>query len=205
MELLANINPEWIEWAAVAFSLLFVIAASRAYVWAWPMGIIGSALSMLLVLEAKLYIDLGLYAIYILMGFYGWYQWLYGNKEKPEAPRAVAKASVGLQVRLFGLGALFTLLFGFIFSTYTDADIPYWDALTTGFSLVATYLQAQKYLENWLWWIVIDTLYAGIYYYKGLPVFAGLFVVYVFIAGYAYWQWRQMLKASESPQSVSVL
>lgn len=206
MELLAILPPQWltfIEWSAVVFSLLFVIAASRAYAWAWPMGIIGSALGMVLVFEAKLYIDVGLYAMYVLLGFYGWYQWLYGNKD--ESPKEISKASLRLQVRLFGLGSLFTLVFGFIFSTYTDADIPYWDALTTGFSLVATYLQAQKYLENWLWWIVIDALYVGVYSYKGLPIFAGLFVVYVIIAAYAFWQWQHMLKSSRATQSTSAL
>ena len=94
---------------------------------------------------------------------------------------------------LLGLGILGTVTLGTAFDQFTDADIPYWDAFTSSFSVVGTYMQARKHLQNWLLWLVIDAVYIGVYWYKGLNAFALLSIIYLGLAAYGYWKWRNQL------------
>jgi nicotinamide mononucleotide transporter len=87
------------------------------------------------------------------------------------------------------IGGVGGLLLGYLFS-YTTAAESYWDAYTTAFSVLATVMLVGRRLENWLYWIVIDLAYAGLYYSRGALLFALLMVVYTLIAMYAYRKWR---------------
>ena len=64
-----------LEWSATLLSLAFLVALIQRKVWAWPVGIVGSALSVALFLRLGLYAEMGLYTVYVVMGFYGWNQW----------------------------------------------------------------------------------------------------------------------------------
>jgi nicotinamide mononucleotide transporter len=49
---------------------------------------------------------------------------------------------------------------------------------------------ARKVLENWLYWIGIDSVAAALYWSQGLQATAVLFVLYVVIAARGYLAWR---------------
>jgi nicotinamide mononucleotide transporter len=185
-----------VEWISVGFSLAYVVLLSREIIWAWPAGIIGSFLGLLVVFEAKLYLDSGLYLFYVLLGAYGWYLWVFGEKGRPELPIIHTPRREWLV--LLGIGLMGTLGFGSFFATYTDADIPFWDAFTTSFSLVGTWMQVRKHLENWLLWLVVDAIYIGVYAYKGLFAFAILSGIYLILATYAYFHWQKRFSLSSA-------
>jgi len=88
------------------------------------------------------------------------------------------------------------LLFGYLFS-YTAAAATYWDAFTTAFSVIATVMLVQRRLENWLYWIVIDLTYAGLYWSRAAVLFALLMLVYSVIAVFAYRNWTRLASAPE--------
>lgn len=48
-------------------------------------------------------------------------------------------------------------------TNYTNASYAYLDSTITIFSLVATYMMTKKILDNWIYWIIIDS--AAIYLY----------------------------------------
>ena len=78
--------------------------------------------------------------------------------------------------------------------TRTDAAFPYLDSFVTIASLVTTYMVAKKILENWIYWLVIDSLSLYVYVMRGLPLYAALFAVYLvlIVVGFVRWQrdWR---------------
>jgi len=59
--------------------------------------------------------------------------------------------------------------------------------------VITTYLVAKKFLENWLYWIVIDSVSIPLYLDRGLPLTALLFAVYVVIAIAGYFSWKKHL------------
>lgn len=185
-----------IEWVSVGFSLIYVALLTREIVWAWPAGILGSFLGLLVVFEARLYLDSVLYLFYVGFGAYGWYLWVFGEKGQPELP--IIHTPKQEWWLLASLGVIGTFGLGFFFAHYTDADIPFWDAFTTSFSLVGTWMQARKHLENWLLWLVVDAVYIGVYAYKGLFAFSILSGVYLVMATYAYFHWLQRYRSQPS-------
>ncbi len=185
----------YIELLALIFGVLAVWLNAKEIVWGWPVSIIGTVLSGILFFEVKLYSDLTLHVFYFLMGFYGWYEWLYGGKNKGEL-----KVSTMHQKRLgflLVLGGIGVGIIGYSFATYTDADLPYWDAFTTSFSFVGTYMLAQKKIENWLLWIVVDAVAAGIYLYKELFLLSLLYFLYLGLATYGFLNWRQSMRKEQ--------
>jgi nicotinamide mononucleotide transporter len=127
------------------------------------------------------------------MAIYGFYNW---NKSGQSSSPAIRW--IGLKSNLFiiGIGAVVSILIGYTSSYFTDASFPIIDALTTVFSLIATWMVTQKRIENWLYFIVIDMISIYLYTSKELYVTIGLFVVYIVIAIFGFINWNKQLTTS---------
>ena len=191
MDFLAQID--YVEVFGVVAAFLCVWLYMRQNVWSWPLTILSAGLYVVVVFQARLYADMGLQGVYIILGVYGWYQWLYGGQERNEL--TVSQLTRTMALVLLGLVAAGTGLMAYTLSTYTDASLPFWDSLTTAMSLAAQWMLAKKVLENWLVWIVADTLYVGIYIHKGLYLTAGLYLAYLGLAVAGYLAWRKSMHA----------
>ena len=55
-------------------------------VWNWPVGIANSAFFLVLFADKRLFADASLQAVYIILGFLGWYWWLHGGERRTELP-----------------------------------------------------------------------------------------------------------------------
>ena len=182
-----------LEWTGVIFGFICVYLNAIENIWGWPTGLVSVGIYIFIFLDAKLYADFALQIFFLISGIYGWYYWLYGGKEKDDLP--ITSSSIkdwGLYV-IIGIAGL--LLIGYLFDTFTDASLAYWDAYTTSFSLVAQVLMARKKIENWLIWIGVDIIAIGIYYYKDLTPTAILYTGYLVLATIGYLNWRKKMKA----------
>ena len=83
-------------------------------------------------------------------------------------------------------------------ANYTKADFAYLDTFTTVFAVFATYMLTKKVLENWLYWVIIDSVSIYIYINKGFYLTAILFVVYTILAIFAFKQWKEEYLTIES-------
>ena len=79
-------------------------------------------------------------------------------------------------------------------SDLSQASLPYLDSSLTSISLIATWMTARKYLENWLLWIFANVVYVGMYAYKGLNGTAVLYVLLIVLAVKGYWDWSLTVK-----------
>lgn len=180
-----------IELAATLFGLASVILTVRQNIWCWPAGLVMVTLYLFIFYDARLYSDAGLQFIYIFVQFYGWYHWARGgpkNADLPVSKLAAPRLGSWVAVALVG-----TLGLGLVMSTYTDAELAYWDASTTIMSLIATWLMARKVLASWYFWIAVDVLAIGIYTVKELYLTAGLYAVFLGLAITGYFAWRRSL------------
>ena len=92
--------------------------------------------------------------------------------------------------------ATLTVVSGYLLGEHSKAAWPYVDSFTTWASVISTYLVARKYLENWLYWIVIDLASIYLYIEKGLIPTTVLFVIFVVVACYGYAKWLGIYKNS---------
>jgi len=195
-QIISWITTNYIELLGFLFGIIYVLLAMRQNIWCWLSGIINVSLYIIIFLHAKLYGDMALQIFYLVMSFYGWYNWL-KKKNSKSASLIVSQINSKTTIILIIITPLAALLFGYIL-TFTPSDVPYWDGLTTALGLVATWMTAKKILENWLVWIFANILCVGIYYYKELyPTMIFYFVLAICaIAG--YYQWKKELNINEN-------
>ncbi len=189
-----------IEIAATGFGLACVYLYIRENIWCWPTGIAMVVLYAYIFYEVRLYSDMALQVVYIFVQIYGWHYWLRGRDDSDVPITRLDRRQWGLVVAVTGLGAV--LLGSFMFHL-TDADLPFWDAATTAMSLMAQFLIGRKKLENWLLWITVDVLSVGIYLYKALYLTAGLYAVFLVMAGIGYLTWRRHYRESAAVCAVA--
>ena len=98
--------------------------------------------------------------------------------------------SLGLAFLAIYLGIAYVLIH------FTDSTVPWWDALNTALSIVAMWMLARKWVEQWLVWLVVDAISTGLYIYKGIPFYAILYAIYTVIAWFGYRKWLRQMRES---------
>jgi len=73
----------------------------------------------------------------------------------------------------------------------TDARLPYLDSFTTWASVFTTVMVARKVLENWLYWIVINSVSIFLYIDRDLNQTAMMFSVYLLLSVVGYVAWKK--------------
>ena len=179
-----DFNWSIIETIAVILSVLYVILATKQNIWCWAAAGISVALYIYICFSAQLFAETGLQVFYLVMAFYGYYNWT-----KKEQDLQITQWSAGKHLTLIITGAIITFLMGFYFATYTSAKMPIVDSFTTVFSVITTYMVTKKVLENWLYWIVIDVVSIYLYYNRELHLTSLLFLAYTIIAIFGYFMW----------------
>jgi nicotinamide mononucleotide transporter len=179
------------EVVGVLTGVLAVWLTTRQKIWCWPVGIVSVASFIVVFFRAKLYAAMGLQGVYIALAVYGWYAWRHGGEE--HGTLRVSRVSRRLAIGLALLGSSVSVAAGYWLRATTDEALPWVDGLTSSFSLVAQWLQARKYLENWLLWIVVDVAYVGMSLSQGLTLTAGLYAVYVGLAVLGLRDWRRSM------------
>ena len=178
-----------IEIIAVVFGLLCVILTIRQNVWSWPVGLVQVVIYIWVFHEARLYSDVILHVIYVVLQFYGWYQWLYGTRD--DGPLVVHRITRRSAVTSVVIAITGITVLGFVMANYTDADLPYWDAAIAILSLIAQVFLARKVLESWFVWIIVDFIAIGVYSVKELHLTAGLYSVFLVLAITGWFTWNR--------------
>lgn len=177
------------EWLIFLTAMLYVILAALENVWCWLFGILSSAFSVYLCYSGRLFLESGLNIFYVIIGIYGWYQWLYSSKEKTELP--IVYISLKKNIFLIGIGLLIWIPFGYTAHKFSTQAMPYLDAFITAFSIVATWMTAKKIIQNWIYWIIIDALAILLYSYRGFYLIGLLYIIYTILAAAGYFSWRK--------------
>jgi nicotinamide mononucleotide transporter len=183
---------EILEPVAAFLGVLCLVLLIRQSLWAWPVGIAMTSLYAIIFFEVRLYSDFGLQLCFCALQAYGWWFWI-AHRDRVEAQGRAPVVSLSpaqLAPWLAG-GAAGAVALGLAMDRFTNADLPYWDALTTSYSLVAQLMLARKYLENWLVWIGVDVVAVGVYAYKGLHLTSGLYALFLVMCVVGYVGWRR--------------
>jgi nicotinamide mononucleotide transporter len=181
----------WIEYTAAAILLISVVLSALENIWSWPTAIAGVALYIIVFYQAKLYADMGLQVVYIAISVYGWYEWLHGGEEAGVLQVSKVPMRVLLAGTIIALAA--TTALGLFFRHYTDAALPFADSALTSFSLLAQFMMARKYLENWYLWILVDVFYIAMFIFKHLYPTAVLYAAFIGACTLGFVQWRKAI------------
>jgi nicotinamide mononucleotide transporter len=187
----------WIELVATVFGFLCVWLTIRQNIWCWPVGLVQVFLYCFVFFEAKLYSDFVLHVIYVVLQVYGWRHWLHGGRDAGELD--VSRLSLSQAMGWVAAVAVGSAAWGHAMATWTDAALPYADALIAVASLVAQWLMARKTLESWLLWILVDVVAIGVYFTKHLYFTTALYCAFLVLAAMGYRAWRKSCTLQREP------
>lgn len=178
-----------LELLAVVFAIAYLVLAVRENILCWLAASVSTFIFLYIFWGVNLYMESGLQVYYIAMAVFGWYQW-----------RSAKDGSKNLQVSMWSMRqhltaltliALLTFISGYLLNSRTDAQLPYLDSLTTWGSVVTTYMVTRKILENWIYWLVIDSISIYLYIDRELYFTAILFAVYIVIIFFGWLTWSK--------------
>jgi nicotinamide mononucleotide transporter len=181
-----------IEILGAVLGIAAVFLAARQNVWNWPLGIINFALYIIVFYNAKLYAQVGLQVVYIVLAIYGWWHWLHGGTDRGElrVSRVASREAILLTLAF----ALATPALAIFLARATDASLPLADSALTAASLVAQYMMTRKYVECWLVWLAADVAYVAVFIHQSLWPTVGLYLVFCVLAVMGWREWRTSLR-----------
>lgn len=182
-----------VEILGTLIGVLYLYWEYKADMKVWIAGIVMPMLSLSVYYQAGLYADFGINIYYLVVAIYGYAMWQFSKGKKTGVRLLITHTPRRLVGPLLVLTAVIYSVIAAILVKYTDSTVPYWDALTTAFSIVGMWMLARKYVEQWWVWIVVDFVSTGLYIYKGIPFYAALYGAYTVIAWKGYKQWKRLM------------
>jgi nicotinamide mononucleotide transporter len=179
-EVLGFVTGGWAVWLTV-----------RQNIWNWPIGIANSAFYLIVFFQTRLYADMSLQGVYVVLGFLGWYWWLRGGQSQTQLTVSKTKPLLAVALGVILLVGTWSMT---SFLLRVNDSAPFWDALTTVLSLIAQFMLTRKLFENWFVWITADVIYIGLYVYKDLYLTSLLYAIFMAMCIAGAIQWRRSLR-----------
>lgn len=187
----------WLETAGAVIGLIYLWLEYRASVWLWAANVVMPAIYIFIYAESGFYADMGINIYYLVASIYGWLMWRYRKGEQgQELP--ISHTPRREVIPLVAIGVVAMALILFVLLRFTDSTVPYGDSFTTAASIVALYMLARKYVEQWLVWIVVDVVCCWLYIGKGLYPTAALYGLYALLALFGYRRWLQIIEEQKT-------
>ena len=174
--------------------VLYLYYEYKANALVWIMGAIMPAISLIVYYNAGLYADFGINIYYLIAAIYGYIAWTFhkSKKEKKELP------ITSTPLRYYIPAAIITIILfiaiSYILINFTDSNIPLCDSLTTALSIIAMWMMARKFIEQWIVWLAVDIISVGLYIYKDIYFYATLYAIYSIVAIFGYFNWEKLMQ-----------
>ncbi len=210
-----------IEFVAMAFGIASVLFAKKENILVYPTGIISTALYVYLLSKWQMYGDLIINIYYTLMSIYGWWLWSRVVDEKTKKHIPITTCSKNDCLKALGI---FVFTSAFVIWVYRHFNVmpnelgfsesvaytwqhlstgklseirkitPFLDTFTTGAAFAAMWLMANKKLESWIFWIIVNIASVPLYFIKGYGFTAIQYTIFLILAFQGYKEWKQHLQ-----------
>jgi len=175
------------ELAAVVLAVAYLLLAVRQNRLCWVAALVSTAIFTVLFWNVQLLMQSALNGYYMAMAVYGWWHWRHGGDSDQALP--VTRWRPRQHALALGLVALCALVSGYLLSRHSQAAWPYLDSLVTWGAVVTTFMVARKVLDNWAYWMVINSLAVFLFVDRGMFLTAGLHVAYLVISVFGWVSW----------------
>jgi nicotinamide mononucleotide transporter len=195
-------NTSILEFIAVLTGIGSVWYAKKENILVYPVGIVSVLIYVYICFNARLYADAGINFFYFVMSVFGWYNWTRKTSNTgilqitANTPRQQAIYIVATMVSFIAIISLIWV-FNWNDQAYMTSYVPWIDSVTTSIFLVGMLLMALKRIENWMYWIIGDTISIPLYFTKGLVFTSVLYSVLLIIAIMGYLEWKKRLQREQ--------
>jgi len=169
-----------------------VYLATQNKITNWPISILASMVYFYVFYQNHFFSDAYLQIVFVLFQLYGWWFWSHLNPTKKlQYIHKIDRKSIII------LAIISVLLYGIWLHFYKlinpTARIPEVDSLTTIISLAALFMQAKRWIENWVIWVLVDIMYVPMYIYGEQYITAYLYGFLAIMAIYGMKEWQKQM------------
>lgn len=186
----------WLEILGTVIGLIYLWLEYKASIWLWAASIAMPAVYLYVYLRAGLYADFAINIYYLLASVYGlicWLGHLKADKDSGIRERNIDHTPKKMLLPLILTSGVLFLMIGLSLRIFTDSTVPWADGFTTALSIVALWMLAKKYVEQWLVWMIVDICCCVLYMYKDLWFTGCLYGLYAIIAIAGYREWLRIM------------
>ena len=197
-----------LEALATVFGILSVYFSIKKNIWVFPTGIISTAIYVYILFNFGLLGDMLINFYYTIMSIYGWILWSKNTEDHIHVEVShTTKKEWGFAIVLF-IVSLFLVTLVYYFKpiidnqfSFNNVDLGlyhldwanYLDIFVTSAFLVGMWLMAKRRVENWIFWIIGDSICVPMMLYKGLGITSVQYLVFIVMAILGYQNWKRNL------------
>ncbi len=178
------------EWIAVVMGVAEVLLAKKNNVLLYPAGIVGTAIGIYIMANARLYGEAILSVYYLIMSIYGWMHWL---RKKKEPPLPVSYTTRREWLIVAAIVAVGWVAF-YIVLTKAHSSYPLWDGWVSATAWAGMWLLARRKIENWIVLNVSNLFAIPLLVYKQLPMMGALTLFLFIVAIFGFLEWRKIYR-----------
>ena len=189
----------FLEAIAVILGFAYIYLAMKENSLCWYAAFGSTAIFSWLFFDVSLVMESALNVYYLVMAIYGWYVWNHvtSSTKNNSQPKTISVSTWSAKRHVLSISGvvILSLTSGYFLNNHTTAVMPYLDSFTTWGAVLTTYMVAKKILENWIYWIVIDTLAIYLYIDRELYLVALQMAVYVILCFIGFNAWYKSYKS----------
>jgi len=172
-------------------SLLYIYFAVNNKVIAFFFGFVSACLwAYEDFVNINLKFDGALQIFYAIISLYGIYKWKYGSEQNDEKP--IVRLELKNHLYIIAIGGIMSIAVAYLGLQFFETAMPYLDATTTAFSIIASFLLVYRYIDNWIYWFFIDIAYMYIYGMQSAWPFVAIMGLYVILSVSGYFKWSKI-------------
>ena len=182
-----------IDWFAMLTGIVGVYLSVKEKILAWPLFISCYAAYVHISFRGGYYAFAGMNVIFALVAAYGWFGWSKSSKKSGREIRIshLAPAYRWIVAAFICMG---TLGLGFLLELTGEARLPYYDAFAATCALCAQWMLSRKFIENWIFWMLADTVYLSFFLIDRIWPSVVLFAAFIFLAIKGWNEWKTIIK-----------
>jgi nicotinamide mononucleotide transporter len=176
-----------LEYCSTILGLIYILLLTKTNSVGWIFGVFSSLILVFLYATQQIYLQSLLNVYYVLIGIYAYFTW---NNKKEVLLITEFNLKTHIIYNLYTIIS-FVLLY-FFMNNVMQSNLPLIDSLVFAFSILATYLQANKILSNWIYWIFLNVISCILLYKIQLYGLIWLMLAYLMFAFYGWKQWKKI-------------
>lgn len=185
---------ETLDYSALIINVLYTIYLARLKVWSWSLGIVGAILLLFLFAMKGTYSLVLLQFVYVIFFSYGWYKWYtQGINGEHKTVKWMKRSDYFRYIVYLVILCIFSIVFNYI----TSSAAIFSTGILTGITFTAIIMTIEKFMENWIVWIISDLYFVVVMYQQELYGQVLQNFIFFITAVYGFYYWYKNTKTAE--------
>lgn len=193
------IIQNYLDIAASLVGLLYLFLEYKASIWMWLVSIVMALLFVYIFYKAQLYAMMIIYIYFFFASIYGWIAWLTKNRNSQTGEHILLRLPKEKTLTIVVSVFISSILISALLHYFTDnkSYILLGDSVTTALNVVALWMAARKWAEQWCL-LIPANLFSGILLMiQGQEASSIMFFIYFVVSIFGYLNWKRIADKKE--------